>query len=324
MTEATVETLAPADDLGAVYDRMMADPVEAPVEETTEEVSQETEAVEAEAVEEAKAEAPVIVPEAPGNLPKAVRDHWAALSDDAREAIARSQGEMVAKLSEQGRLITGIAPIRDVLVQAAKEMPHLAQMAPAQVAEQVMELARIGQRLQAEPAKVIAELAQRYGVTMGENAAPQQGTEALQAKIAQLESHIERISNPEYFRAEAQKALQETTALDVVTQFAASADRWNELEDKVPMFIPAAQAKLGPNASPRDVLQSAYQAAKDYFLPETKAVEAGAKAAPVTPPEKAAEVLKAKSINVAGEASRGRVLSGREELGSVYDRAMRG
>ncbi len=328
--QATVETLAPEPvDLGAIYDKATA---EAPVEDEAPEVSVETpeapEApVEAEA-EEKPQETLAEMTAPPGNLPKAVRDQWGVIPADAREAIARSQLDMASKLAVQSRQLNGLNPIRDVLVTAAQELPHLAAMTPAQVAEQVMTLAKIGQQMNEKPAETLLRLADQHGVreqlkaTLGMPS--DQGTASLQAKIAQLEATITRFSDPEYLRAQAASVITERDSLTEVQTFAQAAEHWGEVEADIPAFIPIARAKLGESASAKDVLTFAYNAAVKSLLPEPKATPAAVVQTAAPSPEKAAEVMKAKSVNVAGGLpGKGRPLTEIEELEAAFERAQR-
>lgn len=322
--QATVETLAPEPvDLGALYDKVTA---EAPAEEEAPEVSVETPEAEGKA-EEAPQETLATI-EAPGNLPKAVREHWGVIPEGARDALARSQLDMASKLAEQGRQISGLGPIRDVLVSAAKELPHLAQMTPAQVAEQVMSLAKIGQQMSQNPAETLLRLADQHGVREQLKAAiglpSDQGAASLQGKIAQLEATISRLSDPEYLRAQAASVITERDSLTEVQTFAQTAEHWGEVEADIPAFIPIARAKLGEGASAKDVLSFAYNAAVKSLLPEQKATTAAVGQTAAPSPEKTAEVLKAKSVNVAGGLpGKGRPLTEREELEAAFERAQR-
>ncbi|MGL5733352.1 MAG: hypothetical protein ACRCYS_00680, partial [Beijerinckiaceae bacterium] len=141
VSEPVVTTEVEAEpDYGAVYDKLTA---EGPVEAESEAV----EAVEAPDDVEAPAEAV----EAPTDVPVALRKHWSAIPEEARDAVLSSQREMSRKLSDMGRQVQGIGPIRDVLVSAVKDLPALGNMKPEQVAQEVVSLAKISADFRTKP-----------------------------------------------------------------------------------------------------------------------------------------------------------------------------
>ncbi|MDX5367907.1 MAG: hypothetical protein LPL29_00875 [Alphaproteobacteria bacterium] len=267
----------------------------------------------------------------PSGLPYEVRAAWSAIPKEARDAILASQQEMSRKLADQGRLVQGIGPIRDVLVSAAKEIPALMNMRPEQVASEILELARFSQAFDEKPVETLVGLARKHGIEDKLRAAfsgqpqKQQGEYVgeLKKEIAALKGQLAQFSDPEFFRTQVSQVTQQERVLGEVSAFASQAEHWADVEPHMPKAIPLAQAKLGEGASEKDVLQAAYDLALTLFLPDAKAKgEAAAKAAEAPDPQRAAAVEKAKSVNVKGAVTgKGRELSEDERLAMIYRRA---
>lgn len=307
------ETVAPVeasenDEYSAIYDKItQADPIKE----------------EPEPQPEPKPE----VIEAPGHIPLKVREQWANLTPEARDAISASHQEMAQKLSDQGRMVQGIAPIRDVLVRAVKEMPQLSAMKPEQVAAEVFELAQINAQFKAKPVETMLTLIQKHGMAdaIRQHLGGQPQQAAAYEEIRQLKAQIERLSNPDYLREQVSAVTTQERVMDSVQQFAQSAEHWAQVEEHMPDFVPIARKKLGESASPKDVLAAAYDLAVTTYLPDVKAKAQAAEQAAVAPdPERTAAALKAKSVNVAGSMSgKPREMTEEERYAAAYDRAMR-
>lgn len=316
MPVAEAPAMSEDDILDAAFDRMQETeeqddptPIEPEVDEA--ETGDETPEDDAETVDDGE-EAPEPV-EAPSELPKSIKDAWKDIPEAAREAIVESQREANRKLSEQGRLVQGIAPIRDVLVEAAKQLPSLANMRPAEVASEVMELARMSHAFNTQPVQTLMGLVQKHGLQDAMKQAldgqpisqEAQGAAALKQEIASLKRQLAQVSDPEYLRSHVQAFTTESQTQNEVHQFAAQAEHWDKVEAYVPHAIPIARAKLGEGASPRDVLSAAYDLAVSQFVPqEPKAPSRPAAAeAAIDAPEKTEAARKAKSVNVTSRPS---------------------
>ena len=147
MTEqlAAVDTPAPSelDEMGALFDKLTADGIteeETPIakEEPTDGLQQEEKAeglTEENAEPAPEPEKPAEpAPEAPTDLPPALRAKWANMPEEARDAVLSSHRDLARRLADQGRVVQASKPVFDVLVQAAKEIPTLADMTPQQIA----------------------------------------------------------------------------------------------------------------------------------------------------------------------------------------------
>lgn len=312
-----------SDDLSAAYDRITGGK---PLED-------EAEAPEVDAEPEPEVATEAVIEPAPTDLPLAVKNAWAALPPDAREAVAKSHREMSQRLADQGRLVQGISPIRDAMVEAAKLAPHLTGMTSAQVAGEVVKLVSIGQELSAKPIETLARLAKLHGIEgdlaqfLGGQPVSQGGqTEvALRNEIATLKQQVARYGDPEYFREQVTAINSQERVLTDVQSFAKSAEHWADVEPHLPKVIPLVKEQLGESASAQDVLSRAYDLALSIYLPDAKATpQAAPEATPAADPKKAEAAIRAKSINVTGKPSGAtRELSDRERMSATYDRLMR-
>jgi len=312
-----------SDDLSAAYDRITGGK---PLED-------EAEAPEVEAEPEPEVAPEAVIEPAPTDLPLAVKNAWAALPPDAREAVAKSHREMSQRLADQGRLVQGISPIRDAMVEAAKLAPHLTGMTSAQVAGEVVKLVSIGQELSSKPVETLARLAKIHGVEgdlaqfLGGQPVSQGGQNevALRNEIAALKQQVSRYGDPEYFREQVTAINSQERVLTDVQSFAKSAEHWADVEPHLPKVIPLVKEQLGESASAQDVLARAYDLALSIYLPDAKATpQTAQEAAPAADPKKAEAAIRAKSINVTGKPSGAtRELSDRDRMSATYDRLMR-
>lgn len=306
------------DEMDAIWEKHNKEP-----DETTSQPEAEVEA-ESQPVEEPQAE----TVEIPSDIPRQLKAHWDTLPEDARKDMQDFARETNRKLSEQGRLVQGISPIRDSLVEATQKFPHLADMRPQDVAKEVFQLAEISAQFQSKPVETLLGLAQKHGITeqLKQTLAgqPIQGNNELrELKQAneELRRKVARFEDPDYIRSQVTAVTSEQQTMTAVESFAKTAEHWDKVEDTLPQLIPAVQAKM-PDASPQDVLQAAYDLAVRWVMPEDEKapVEAAEQAAQVTDPEKAKAVLKAKSVNVKGQPSKPRQMSQREADEAIWDK----
>lgn len=334
------EAIAPAetpeisedDALSQIYDKLTEEPQEDDEPVTDEAAEQQDD--EAETTEPA-AEEPSEPP--PSFLPGAVKEKWASLDPDVREAIASSQGEMSRKLADITRQNQGIAPIRDELSNMAQEFPQLLNMKPQDVLNEMRQLATIGQQLEQNPVKTLLEVAKQRGVDgqlaqyfRGEGGqqaqqAPQQAQQhitQLQAEIRGLKQQLEQVGNPEYLQEQVSSLMQQQTAMGEVENFAKSAEHWDKAEPLLPKIIPIIR-ETKPGASNADILKASYEMAIQTLGLKAKA-PAGDEPAAQPDPKKAEAALKAKSVNVQGSMSgKARQLTEDELLSKVFDQAMK-
>ena len=327
-TAAPVEVSMEA-ELGAVFDKLNAEPVAK--DEPTEQ-PETAEAVETEVVEE-PAETPEEVEpqevEVPSGLPVELREKWKAIPKEARDAILKDRDGLHRKLSDMGRQVQGIAPIRESLVKAVERFPFLAEMKPQDVAAQVFQLAEMGQKIRENPGQVLATLAKQHGAEKallqhlsGQQVTPDaQYTTKLLNHIQQLEQKLARVADPEYLSQQISQITTQQQVVSLVNEFASQAENWSEVEAHIPAYIGIAKAKLGEDAAAKAVIEFAYEKAVQDFVekaPSQPAVEAQAD----PDPDRTAKALKAVSVNVTGKSTgKPKPLTMEEELSRVYDRA---
>ena len=313
----TSETTDTEPDYGAVYDKLTADePVEAE--------PAPAEAVEAHAAEVAAPEAT----DAPTDVPVALRKHWSAIPEDARDAVLTSQREMSRKLSDMGRQVQGISPIREALVTAVKENPALANMRPEDVATDVMELARYSAGFRAKPLETFIALAQKHNMVdslrqaFGGNPQAAQGTADLQQQIATLQQQLARAADPEFIREQVSAVTMQERVLSDVQSFAETQEHWGEVEDFLPKVIPLVRDAM-PDSPQKDILARAYEIALQTYRPDLKApAKAAVEAAAQPDPKRTQAAIQAKSVNVPAKVSgQPRDMTEEEMLSAVYDRA---
>lgn len=319
---APVEIEAPTEEqmdaeLDAVFDKLQDD------EPDTSDTSDSPEAEELEeAKEEATEEAEPVEEPAPTDLPAGVRDAWKDMPEAARKAVQESHREMAAKTRDMGRMVKGLEPIQDVLVQAARDLPAMANKTPEVVAAEIFELAKYAQKLDENPRAALEEIAKARGVDLGQPA--QEGERGLLDKVAKLERDLaeaKAAADPARITQEVTASLEQERQVQAVNEFASSKADWSEVEDKVPAAVQYVMA-TNEGLSHRDILEQAYLLAGGQHSAQPKAKEDPAPSqAPESPaPDKAKA---AKSVNVSSQPTRKRVLTEDEMLDAVYDRAMK-
>lgn len=343
MLEQNDAALAPAENASMDIDAALSEAWDnQQPEEITAEPEQEPEQVEAtdsetdtpEAVEQPEPEPAAV--ELPSDLPVALKEHWGAIPDTAREAIERAHREMAQKVGDKTRELQrmeyeseGLSPIKNELTLVAQEFPAFSHMKPHEVAAEMRQLAQYGQKIQEDPVNALAFLAQEYGVveTLGQMFSGQVPTEnntpALLNEISSLKRQLAAASDPQTQRQHFDQWSSERQALDAVQNFVGSAEYWSEVEQYMPNFIPVAQQQLGESAAPEAVLEAAYNMAITTLMPEkAPQPKVASEATPEPDPAKVEQALKAKSVNVSGRTTgKPRKMTLEEELAAIHDRA---
>jgi hypothetical protein len=320
-TAAVEQTPAESDRdaLGAIYDKLTA---ESPIEET-----QPTPA-DAAKPEVAAVEAAPAVEEPPTDIPAAVRQHWATIPKEARDAFLSSQRESGRKLAESGRLVSGVKPVVDVLHRAVKEIPGLQQMKPEQVAHDVFEGAKMVAAIRQNPVANIINLAKQHGAfdalkahLAGQPAQQADQSQAMAREIRELKQQLSQVSDPGRTANAVSQILAERETQNFVTGFAAErAENWAVVEPFIPNMIPLAKQRLGANASAKDVLTEAYEMAI-HAHPDLRAkMQAAAQAPAVSDPARLAAQRAAKSVNVTSQPGKPQPATERAAMGAVWDK----
>lgn len=334
VSEDQVATEAPAptedDELSAVWDKSQEEVEDQTPDEQDGKAEAEAEAAEEPSDEDEEGAEEAV--EAPSDLPRSIRDHWKSMPEEARTAIHQAHQDMNRRLSDQGRQIQGLNPIREVLLNATQRLPALANMRPEQVAQEVMQQANLLQGLHDNPVGTVMEFVRQHGMESALKQAldgqhpgqSQQNEITLQREIQNLKRQVQDLSDPERLRETVANTMSQQQTVSAVEEFASKADHWDAVEPHIPSAIALVRAKLGDGASPQDVLSQAYELAVGQFVPEAakaKQDEAAHKAAAIADPEKTKAGIKAKSVNVRSKATgKFREMTEDEALSAAFDR----
>jgi hypothetical protein len=288
---------APSDDaaMDAIWERMNGDNLDP---EPGEEQGPEPEKAADQALE------PVVT--TPPDLPMGIKDKWAEIPESAREAVLSSHRDLSRKLADQGRVVQASKPVFDVLVRAAQEIPSMADMTPAAIAEDVFAMAQIQGNLATDPVRTILGIAQQYGAIEAlrqvfSGQAPDQNAQASQAmmrELQQMRNQLQQISDPNAIEHRVEQTLATRDTERMVGEYAKQREYWGAVEPMIPGLIPIVQQRLGDGASNEDVLNAAYEMAL-YADPDLRAKAIAAAKAPAQPdPARTAAQMKAKSVNI--------------------------
>jgi hypothetical protein len=223
------------------------------------------------------------------------------------------------KLAEAGRVTQGAKPVFDRLVKAVEEFPALADMRPAEVADEAFKLARSAALLREDPIRAIETIANDMGFAdqLRAHFSGQGGVDAV-SKIAQLEKKIAELSDPQRFTEQVSQVATQRETLAQIQKFAADhKENWSTVEPMMPAMIQASRQRLGESASAQDVLADAYDMAVNAH-PDLRARQA-----PAVDPERSAAQARAVSVNVKGRSSgKAKPLTEAEAMSQAYDRLM--
>jgi hypothetical protein len=316
----TEEVAAPSevDQMGAIWDKLQDAP----------ETPAEAEPVEAVAEPAKVEEAPSLAEiEAPTDLPAGLKSKWATIPEDARDAVLASHRDLSRKLADQGRVTQASKPVYDVLVQAAREIPTMQDMTPAQIAQDVFQMAKVQGMLQTDPVGTLLQIAMEHGAVDGirarlggvaPDAAAQQNMQ-LTRQLADLQAKLDRLADPALVDQRVEQTLTQREVSRTVEEYAATKEHWSAVEEILPPFIEMARQTKGDGTSAKDILDAAYDMAI-HAIPELRA-KVSAATAPVTDPQLTAAQLKAKSVNVTSRPSgQGRSLSEKEQMAAIWDK----
>ena len=348
--EATAEALAPVAEALTPTPEAVEEPIQqdtpesapdAPVEQTEDEMMSEMfdkiqededpDAPEKEASpegEEVPDEPQAEVEAAPSDLPHAVKEAWKDIPEGARESIVESQREMSRKLADQGRVMQGVNPIKDALIDISETVPAMMNMKPADIARELGALATMSQKFTAEPVQTMMGLIEKHG--MGQavfnalQGKPMQESNQgeLHTTIRQLQNQVAQLSDPEYLSGQFNQFSTRESTLNDVTAFSAKSEYWDAVEDKMPMTIEYITSTMPQGTPAKDILKASYDLAVSQFVPDAKVTQKdnAKQAEVVADPQIVKSAIRAKK-NVNGAApSKPRVRTEEELLSDTFDR----
>lgn len=285
--------------------------------------------------QEAEQGEPAAISDAPAHLPQALKAEWQNMPETARNEVSRLTQDWDRKFGELGAQLQQVRPVSDRLNTVLEQNPELFQgMTPEDMAQSAAELAAVQARLNTNPLDTVLEIAQHYGVLQPlasklsgkEIEAGQGDSQALRQQIQTLEKRLQMVS-PEHIEQQVSQMLEQRQTDQVVENFSTEKEFFGDVEHVLPEFIKVVQS-INPNASPADVLESAYSMATQA-IPEVREKAQAAEAAKATEaqakPKLVADAKRAKSINVKPTAGTGKTdLSEDEELRLAYRQAVAG
>jgi len=254
--------------------------------------------------------------EAPSELPKAVREQWASMTPEAQEAVKASQQELNRKLSDQGRQIQAIGPIRDELVSMVQDMPEMANLTPDQVLGQIRKFRDdVLAPLNKDPLNTILKVAQERGVLqqLQEAMAGQQPSQNSQAFTQLVEQNKQLLNHIQSLEGRI-GTVETAPVTQAVQDFVSGAEHWGEVEATIPDAIRYIKT-VRPEASPQDVLKAAYDMEVQRL---GKAPAPAPKAEAEVDPAHTEKVLKAKSVNVQSEPTSQKPLTEEQEYRKIW------
>lgn len=266
---------------------------------------------------------------APTELPGSVKAVWAELPEAARDAVRHMHEDMNRRLSDQGRELSNFKPVKDVVSEFSEYFDGtVAKYEPAEAMRYMFNLQR---KMDADPIGTLMEVANAYGIA-NQLQQPTDATReiaALNQTIRQLQNRLENQADPGNLETAVSSVLTKREVEKAIADFATNAEFYSDVENDLPDFISLARRKMGDDADPMKVLESAYNMAvnaNDDVRAKKAAAEAErekAKAASRTDPKRTENAKKAASINVKSNGTgKQQFASDDDAMGAAYDRMM--
>lgn len=274
-------------------------------------------------------------PNAPAEVPlppnwRGLDETWAKIPAELRQTIAEHEQGLHETLSHQGRALSEVKPVQDVLKHFAPA--YEGKIAPHQA---MATLFQAHAELEANPTAKLLQLADSYGVRQQlaqmiggaqQGQQPANQVSLLLNEIAGLKRQIATGTSPatvERIVSERLAANQEETAsIAEVDRLSKDKPFYSDVEVSLPTFINLAWEKLGPTAAKAAVFDLAYDMAV-HADPALRTKSGAAKAAPVTDAKKVDAARKANAVNVTSTSS-GRLPADNRPLeallGDIYDK----
>lgn len=201
--------------------------------------------------------------EPPNSWSAEAKQTWASLPPAAQEYIAQREREAHEELSQKGRELSQLQPIRAVVEQNL----DVFQRAGLSPDDGLARLITAERALEQNAPAAIAQLAEAYGVDLAMFApAANQSEAALRNHIAQLEARLNDTSARIQQREAREAETQHSTVLGEIEKFAKDKTDWAELENDVLTEITGLRAAIDGGLmqpmSHSDMLSKAYERAQ--------------------------------------------------------------
>lgn len=262
--------------------------------------------------------------DAPSHLPRAIREVWGTLDEGTRTVISDTQREYAKRLQEAEQIKRAAGPVYDRLVQAAKDMPGLADKTPDQIAAEVFELSQWANRLQADPVEAIMAIANHRNVADqlkarfagGEQPAAPDPMAAVMQELAALKAQIAGRPDPAAIETQVAQQMEAARMQGEVEAFAQSKPDWGILEPHIQNRLPQVMEE-NPHLKGIELLDHAYNTVATELLNPLRS----AAVADTARANKAEAAKAAASINVQAEgAGEPAPLSDREAALAIWQR----
>lgn len=271
---------------------------------------------------------------------RGLEEVWGKLPPEVLEPIAAHQAKLHQTLSQQGQQLSAYKPLGDVLMEY-KEYFNGEKMA-VKPHDAVNFLLSMQRGMDTKPIETMLEIADRYDLrgalaqALGTAQQPagegQQtdNTQALMARIGQLEQIIRDSSDPSKIDQRISQKLDEDRAIkevnDVISRTATkeAMPLYADVEAELPEYIRMAKAKLGDTASQEAVLKRAYDMAVNAD-PDLRKKAAALQNAVVPDPKQVAAAKNANASNIRSTSTgKPREATEDELLSAVYDKHKKG
>lgn len=268
-------------------------PVETPAPSMEETLRSTFEAIEArEAAEPAEAETPdqplaqkveTAEPsiDPPASWSADVKAKWTSLPPDLREYIAKREGEVHGKITQQGKEISALRPYAD-LTTRYRETFERRGLDPVAAIEKLFQ---VQMALDKDPAAVVQQIAKAYGVKLG----GEQPVDPVRKAVEPLEREVNALKQERERERRAAEEAARAEAQSSITSFAKDRPHFEAVRRDMALLMAG---------NPKLTLEDAYDRAV-YANPETRraVAEAEAKAKADEQAKAAAEkAAKAKSM----------------------------
>lgn len=213
--------------------------------------------------------APAVPP--PNSWKAEARAEWDKLPPTVQEYVNQRETEAHKHISRQGEALAAYEP----LGQAIGKHAHYIEQLGADPVEMIDRMFATSHRLDTNPVETIKELAQMYGVDLGQLApdpfaeAPSREVSQLQAQVNQMRQHLaaQESQRQQYEQQSYQQTYQSNAAL--VEQFIADKPDIDTLGTDLLDRIKTLRAQH-PQADPKQLLADAYDSAV-WSNPQTRA-----------------------------------------------------